>query len=92
MLKTVAAAEARDNFSELLSNAENGEATLIIRKSKPAAALVPAELADYLKITKQIVHELGVSELMASDNNIVERVKRADEEIGRGEIVWYEEG
>ena len=91
MLKTVPAGKARNNFSELLSDAEQGEATMIIRNSTPVAALVPAELAEFLKLTKLIVHELGVSELMSKDADIVEMVKRADEEIALGDIVWYEE-
>ena len=43
MDRTVGAFEAKTHFSELLERAENGEETIVTRRGKPVARIVPVE-------------------------------------------------
>jgi len=56
-LKSMPAKEARDKFSDLLDDAEDGRATVIYRNSKPTAAVIPSQLADLLPVVQAILCE-----------------------------------
>lgn len=43
MDRTVGAFEAKTHFSELLERAEKGEETIVTRRGKPVARIVPVE-------------------------------------------------
>jgi prevent-host-death family protein len=44
-MKTVGVFHAKTHFSALVDDAERGEATLVTRKGKPVARIVPADSA-----------------------------------------------
>ncbi|HEX5275168.1 MAG TPA: type II toxin-antitoxin system Phd/YefM family antitoxin [Candidatus Rubrimentiphilum sp.] len=90
VLKTVQAKEARANLSELLDRVAEGESRLIIRNSKPAAALVPPEQARWLGYLGEILAEFAESLEISGDQDLVEQVKIANQEVAEGNIVWYE--
>lgn len=61
-MKTVQLREAKATLSALVDAAEQGEATTITRHGKPAAVLVPIEMAaDLLKAKKPSFAELLMS-------------------------------
>ena len=84
------AKEARENFSHLLDDAASGQGTVIYRNSKPAAAVIPAHLADLLPVVHAILCELGESVELSHDPEILDAYERAQGELARGEITWYE--
>jgi prevent-host-death family protein len=91
MVKTVPAKQARENFSGLLDDAESGKgAVVIIRNSKPAAAVVPPEFAEALPLVQAILSDLGLSLEMAQDQEVVRAYQRGLDDIAREDIVWYE--
>ena len=47
-MKTMQVREAKASFSALVEAAENGEPTIITKHGKPAAAVVPIEVAQKL--------------------------------------------
>jgi prevent-host-death family protein len=89
-MKSIAAKEARDNFSALLDNAERGKSAIVVRNSRPAAAIMPAESARLAPIIDAVMKEFGLSVEMSEDAEILEAYARAKDEMERGEIVWYE--
>lgn len=53
-MKEVSLANAKARFSELVDDAEHhGKRTLILRRGKPAAVLVPVEVSSALKRVKR---------------------------------------
>jgi prevent-host-death family protein len=90
VLKTVQAKEARAKLSELLDRVAEGESRLIIRNSKPAAALVPPEQARWLGYLGEIQAEFAESLDISNDKDLAAQVKTANEEVAEGNVVWYE--
>lgn len=88
-IKTMSVKEFRDNLSEALDGAKIGETQIIVRHSKPIAALIPVAKAELLRLVDVVLRELGEAELISRDAAIVAAVKRADEEIAQGKIIWY---
>ena len=89
LIDSVPITEARKNIAELISKAEGGKSTLIVRNSKPAAGLVPASIIGMLPAIMTVLRELGQTELMSHDKSIIEAVRKAEEELQRGDITWY---
>lgn len=56
-MRTVALAEAKDHFSELVAAAQAGEEIIITRHGRPAARLMPAE-DDRRARKKQAIEEM----------------------------------
>src|SRR5437588_3445568 len=79
VLKTVQAKEARANLSALLDEVGKGQARLIIRNSKPAAALVPPEQARWLGYLGEILAEFNESLEMSADEDLIAQVKAAND-------------
>jgi prevent-host-death family protein len=55
MEKTVGIFEAKTHLSELVERAEKGEGTLITRRGKPVARLVPAQQKVDTKAVQRII-------------------------------------
>lgn len=89
-LKSMPAKEARGRFSELLDDAASGKGTVIYRNSKPAAAVIPPDLADLVPVVQAILFELGESVQLSHDPEILAAYEQAQGELARGEITWYE--
>jgi antitoxin (DNA-binding transcriptional repressor) of toxin-antitoxin stability system len=89
-VKSVPAGEARKEISRILSDAEGGQCTLIIRNSKPTAAVVPAQLADLLPLVHAIMCDLGESIQLSRDSDILVAFENGQRELERGDIEWYE--
>jgi|GEM_PF-2029138 len=90
VIKTVQAKEARAQFSALLDQVEQGQTRLIIRNSKPTAALVPPDQARLLGYLGDVLADLGESLELSADADVIAQVKAANEQIAQGKIVWYE--
>ena len=90
VLKTVQAKEARARLSELLDEVEQGQVRLIIRNSKPTAALVPPDQARLLGYLADVLAELGESLELSADADLIAQANAANDEIAQGKIVWYE--
>lgn len=84
----MAAAEARGKFPAVLDDAENGTTTVILRHSRPAAAVVPASELEAYNIVRAILRDVGESLDISRDEDIIAAVRRSRDEIARGEIVW----
>jgi len=89
-LKSMPAKEARDKFSDLLDDAEDGRATVIYRNSKPTAAVIPSQLADLLPVVQAILCELGESVELSDDPEVLAEYERGQAELERGQVIWYE--
>jgi|ERR1700681_1918542 prevent-host-death family protein len=95
--RKVSANKARAVLSDILDDATRGGTTVIIRHSKPAAAIIPAtefetyynELETYYLVRRLMV-ELGESIAVSTDRAIVAAVARAQDDIARGKIIWDE--
>jgi prevent-host-death family protein len=82
------ATEAREKLPALLTRAEKGENSLIIRNSKEIAAIVPAEYAHLAPIVLAVMKEVSDTLEMSNDPDVVEAFRRGQAELERGEIVW----
>ncbi len=88
--RTVSASEARTAFPDILNDAARGRTTVIVRHSKPTAAIIPAaELETYYLVRRMMV-ELGESIAVSTDRAIVAAVAKAQNDIARGKIIWDE--
>lgn len=88
MDRTIAATAARGQLNGILDDAEKGKTTLILRHSRPSAAVVPANDLDAFQIFQRVMREIGETLQLSRDPEIVEAVKRSQEAINRGEIIW----
>jgi prevent-host-death family protein len=91
MSRTIAAAVAREQLTDILDDAENGKTTVILRHSRPSAAVVPAADLENYNLFRRIMTEVGETLDISRDPAIIAAVRAAQEEINRGEIVWDEE-
>ena len=87
--RIVAAGAARGDITRILDDAENGIPTLILRNSKPSAAVVPANELDAFRVFQRLVSELGETLEVSDDPEIIAAVHEAQAEIKRGHIVWH---
>jgi len=88
MDRTIAATAARGQLNGILDDAEKGKTTLILRHSRPSAAVVPAKDLDAFQIFQRVMREIGETLQLSRDPEIVEAVKRSQEAINRGEVIW----
>ena len=91
MSRTIAAAVAREQLTGILDDAENGKTTVILRHSKPSAAVVPAADLDVFNLFRRIMREVGETIEMSQDADIIAAIRASQDEINRGEIVWDKE-
>jgi len=88
MERTVAAGEARGHLNRILDDAENGIATLILRHSKPSAAVVPASEMEAFRLFQRLMREVGEALEVSEDPEIIAAVLEAQDQINQGHIVW----
>jgi PHD/YefM family antitoxin component YafN of YafNO toxin-antitoxin module len=86
--RTIAAAVARDQLTTILDDAENGKTTVILRHSKRAAAVVPAEDLDAYELFRRVMRDVGETLEISRDPEIIAAVKASQDAINRGEISW----
>ena len=89
MERTIAAGAARGELNRILDDAENGLATLILRHSKPSAAVVPASEMEAFRLFQRLMREGGETLEVSEDPEIVAAVLEAQDQINRGHIVWH---
>jgi prevent-host-death family protein len=89
MQRTMAATDARTHFRDALAAAESGETTLIIRHSKPAAAIVPARDLELYDMFTETVRELGELIQDSEDEALIAAVHKAEDNIAQGKVTWY---
>jgi len=92
MIRTIAAGEARGQFPGILDDAEKGLTTVILRHSRPSAAVVPASDLPTFNLFRRIMREVGETLEVSRDPEIIAAVKHAQDETNRGQIFWDEEG
>lgn len=86
--RTISATDARAELNKLLDAAEGGKTTLVVRHSKPSAAIIPAKELDTYTLVRRLLRELAETIEMSSDPAIVAAVKKAQSDIARGDIFW----
>jgi prevent-host-death family protein len=89
-MKTLSVTEARKDLSGVVSRAEGGESVMLIKNSKPAAAIVSAEIGELAPILMALMREYGISLEMSRDPDVLEAFRRGQAELERGEVVWEE--
>jgi prevent-host-death family protein len=87
--RTIGAAEARNELPALLDRAEEGEMTVIIRRSKPAAAVIPAGDLEAYEVFRGVLHEFGEMLEVSTDPATISAVREAEEALTRGEVTWH---
>jgi hypothetical protein len=90
--RTVAAGEAPELLPDILDDAEKGFTTVILRNSRPSAAVVPAGYLVAFNLFRRIMREVSETLAVSSDAEIVAAVKRAQQDVKRGQIFWDDEG
>jgi len=88
MSRTIAATAARGQLNGILDDAEKGKTTVILRHSRPSAAVVPANDLEAFRVFQKVMREVGETLQLSRDPEIVEAVKRSQDAINRGEIIW----
>jgi prevent-host-death family protein len=91
MNRTIAVSVAREQITDILDDAEKGNTTLILRHSKPSAAVVPARDLDTFKLFQRVMREVGETLEISRDPAIIAAVAKARDEINRGKIILDEE-
>ena len=91
MSRTIAATAARGQLNGILDDAEKGKTTVILRHSRPSAAVVPANDLEAFRVFQKVMREVGETLQLSRDPEIVEAVKRSQDAINRGEIIWDDE-
>ena len=91
MNRTIAAAVAREQLTGILDDAENGKTTVILRHSRPSAAVVPAADLEAFNLFRRIMREVGETLEMSHDEDLIAAVRASQDELNRGEIVWDKE-
>lgn len=89
-IKSISAKDARAGLPRILDDAASGQSTMIIRNSKPTAAVVPAQLAELLPLVHSIMKELGESIQLSRDPEVLEAYRRGQTELENQDIEWYE--
>jgi len=92
MTRTMAAAEARGKFPGILDDAEKGFTTVILRHSRPSAAVVPASELPAFHMFRRIMREIGETLEVSRNPEIIAAVHRSQDEVNRGQIFWDDEG
>jgi prevent-host-death family protein len=92
MTRTMAAAEARGKFPSILDDAEKGFTTVILRHSRPSAAVVPASELPAFNMFRRIMREIGETLEVSRNPEIIAAVQRSQDEVNRGQIFWDDEG
>lgn len=88
MTRTIAAAVARDQLPGILDDAEQGRTTLILRHSRPSAAVVPAADLETFQIFCRVMREVGESLDVSRDPAIIAAVRESQDAINHGQITW----
>ncbi len=88
MNRTIAATAARGQLNGILDDAEKGNTTVILRHSRPSAAVVPANDLEAFHMFQRVMLEIGETLQLSRDPEIIDAVKRSQEAINRGEIIW----
>lgn len=81
---------ARDNFRDLVDDAQRGISHIIVRNRKAVAAVVNPEVALLAPIVREVLLEFGESLQMSEDPDIIAAVKAGMQEIAEGRTVVYE--
>jgi len=89
MERTIAAGAARGDLNRILDDAEKGNVTLILRYSKPSAAVVPASEMDAFRLFRRVMLEVDETLEVSRDPEIIAAVKDAQEQINRGHVIWH---
>lgn len=89
-IKSISAKDARAGLPRILDDAASGQSTMIIRNSRPTAAVVPAQLAELLPLVHSIMKELGESIQLSRDPEVLEAYRRGQTELENQDIEWYE--
>jgi antitoxin (DNA-binding transcriptional repressor) of toxin-antitoxin stability system len=90
MTRTIPAGEARSQLPGILDDAEKGTTTVIYRHSKPSAFVAPANLLGQFELFQRVMREVGESLEVSRDPEIIAAVRRAQDAINRGHIIWDE--
>jgi prevent-host-death family protein len=88
--RKVSANKARAVLSDILDDATRGGTTVIIRHSKPAAAIIPAAEFETYYLVRRMLVDLGESIAVSTDRAIIDRVATAQNHIAHGKIIWDE--
>jgi len=88
MNRTIAAAAAREQLTDILDDAEHGKTTIILRHSRPSAAVVPVADLETFNLFRRIMSEVGETLDMSRDPEIIAAVRAAEIDVDRGEIIW----
>ena len=88
MTRTIGAADLRKDLHAVLNAAEEGQTTLIVRNSKPSAAMVPAADLEVFDLFRMLLRELGESLELSRDPEVLVAVRAAQERIARGNVIW----
>ena len=91
MTRTIAAAVAREGLAGILDDAEHGRTTLILRHSRPSAAVVPATDLDVYRFFRRVMREVGETLEVSRNPEIIATVRAAQIAVNRGEIIWDDE-
>jgi prevent-host-death family protein len=86
--RTVSVSEARTGLSDILDAAERGRTTVVVRHSKPSAAIIPAGELETYHLVRRLMVELGESIAVSEDPEIVAAVHQAQDDIARGRVIW----
>jgi hypothetical protein len=91
MTRTIAAAVARDNLTSIRDDAEHGRTTLILRHSRPSAAVVPAADLEVFQLFRRVMREVGETLDVTRDPEIIAAVRASQDAVDRGGIIWDDE-
>jgi prevent-host-death family protein len=91
MTQTMAAAEARGKFPGILDAAEKGRTTVILRHSRPSAAVIPASELPAFNLFRRIMREVGETLDVSRNPEMIAAVQRSQDEVDRGQVFWDEE-
>lgn len=88
--KKIKSSDAREQFRDLVDDAQRGISHIITRNEKSVAALVPTDVAFLAPIVKAVLSELGKSLKVSDDARIIAAVKTALDDVARGRTKTYE--
>jgi prevent-host-death family protein len=88
MTRTIAAAVARERLTEILDDAELGKTTIILRHSRPSAAVVPVADLETFNLFRRLMREVGETLELSRDPGVIAAVREAEKDIKRGDVIW----
>lgn len=89
-LTSVQFTKAKQNLSDLVSKAEKGEGSMILRNSKEAAAIISATAARLVPLVEAVIREFGESIEVSHDPDVLEAYHRGLADLEREDIIWYD--